>query len=166
MTPESFHILVLCTGNSARSILGEALVSHYGGGAVKGLSAGSTPTGRVHPAALATLGAHGLPTQGYSSKSWDVFAAADAPAIDLAITVCDSAAGEPCPAFAGAPAVVHWGMPDPAAAPEAEQPAAFETVYQAFDTALHVLVPAVQSGMRGAALTALAKQLAPKDVAF
>jgi arsenate reductase len=95
------NILVLCTGNSARSILGEALINARGEGRVAGYSAGSTPTGQPNPLALETLAAHGLPATGYSSKSWDVFSAPDAPVLDAVITVCDSAAAEVCPIWPG-----------------------------------------------------------------
>jgi arsenate reductase len=114
MTKSAFEILVLCTGNSARSILGEALLNHYGAGRIRAYSAGSQPKGQVHPMALATLKELGVDPGQPQSKSWDQFARDDGPSLDLAITVCDSAAGESCPLFTGAPLRVHWGLPDPA----------------------------------------------------
>lgn len=110
MTQPQPHILVLCTGNSCRSILGEAMLKHFGAGRFQVYSAGSRPLGRVNQDALATLARHGLPTEGYCSKSMEELA--DKP-IDILITVCDSAAGEACPAYLGQVARAHWGMSDP-----------------------------------------------------
>lgn len=124
------NVLVLCTGNSARSILGETLISHLGRGRFRGYSAGSFPKGRVHPGALAVLARNDVPAEGVRSKSWDEFAAADAPQIDLVLTVCDNAAGEMCPIFPGNAMKVHWGVADPAdAEPGAAEEAAFDKAY-------------------------------------
>jgi arsenate reductase len=109
-----FNVLVLCTGNSARSILGEALFNHLGAGRVRAFSAGSQPSGKVNPVALETLEKHGVPLPEARSKSWDEFAAPGAPQIDFIFTVCASAAGETCPIWPGHPTTAHWGIADPA----------------------------------------------------
>lgn len=131
MTPAPLNFLVLCTGNSARSILGEALVNHLSNGRATGYSAGSKPGGVVNAVALETLSRHGVPCADARSKSWDEFACADAPRMDVVLTVCDSAANEVCPVWPGVPVHVHWGLPDPAhLEPIEARRAAFESVYQ------------------------------------
>jgi arsenate reductase len=137
---QPWHVLFLCTGNSARSILAEALLNRLGAPRFRGHSAGSRPLGRVNPQAIALLAAHGHDTAGLASKSWADFAAPDAPAMDIILTVCDSAAGEPCPVWPGHPAQGHWGLPDPAAAPEAEAKAAFAATYAALERRIGALV--------------------------
>jgi arsenate reductase len=114
MAKAPIHVLVLCTGNSARSILGEAILGQLGAGRIVAHSAGSKPKGVPHPGALRLLARKGIDTTLFRSKSWDEFTTADAPPIDIAITVCGNAAGEVCPIFVGAPIKAHWGLPDPA----------------------------------------------------
>jgi len=132
-------ILILCTGNSCRSVLGEALINHLGEGRFQAFSAGSHPTGKVNANALATLARHGLSTEGFSSQSWDEFDDKD---IDIAITVCDSAAGEVCPVYLNNVVRAHWGLPDPAhvtGSPEVIE-AAFEATYAALEKRIHQLL--------------------------
>ncbi|MEW2913528.1 arsenate reductase ArsC [Leisingera sp. JC11] len=123
------NILVLCTGNSARSILLESIFNTLGAGRTRAFSAGSNPTGKVHPQSLVLLEELGHDTAGARSKSWDEFAEADAPEMDMVITVCASAAGETCPVWPGAPVRAHWGVEDPAAAEQPEWDSAFRTAY-------------------------------------
>jgi protein-tyrosine-phosphatase len=131
MTKPPFTLLILCTGNSARSILAEAILNRVGEGRFMAYSAGSRPKGVPNPAGLALLDELGYETAGFRSKSWDEFAAPDAPKMDLVVTVCDSAAGESCPFWPGQPIKAHWGIPDPADIGEtaAERRAAFMLAY-------------------------------------
>lgn len=135
MTDRPFAVLVLCTGNSARSILGEAILREMGAGRIVAYSAGSQPKGVANPGALRMLARKGIDTASFRSKSWDEFTGPDAPPIDLAITVCGNAAGEMCPVFMGAPIKAHWGLPDPAdvEGSEAQIDEAFEATWNALE---------------------------------
>lgn len=131
MMNRTFKVLVLCTGNSARSILGEMLFKHLGKGRITAYSAGSQPGGVVNPVAIETLQKHRVPCEGARSKSWDEFAVAGAPEFDFIFTVCGNAAQETCPLWPGHPATAHWGIPDPAhVEPLEARREAFEEAYQ------------------------------------
>lgn len=131
MTEQPFNVLFLCTGNSARSILAEALIRHWAAGKFVGFSAGSYPKGEVHPLALEFLRHMRLPTTGLRSKSWDEFAVPGAAHLDFVFTVCDNAAGEVCPTWPGQPMTAHWGVEDPAAVEgtDAQKWQAFKQAY-------------------------------------
>jgi arsenate reductase len=142
MQARIYNALFLCTGNSARSILAEVLIEHWGKGRFKGCSAGSFPRGAVHPLALDLLKSRRLRTRGLRSKSWDEFAGLGAPAMDFVFTVCDQAAGEACPAWPGNPVTAHWGVPDPAAieGTEADRRRAFLEAYFALENRIKIFV--------------------------
>lgn len=132
MADPVYNVLFLCTGNSARSIFGEAILNREGAGRFRAFSAGSQPRGAVHPYSLDLLRQLNYPVDGVRSKSWDEFAAANAPQLDFVFTVCDDAAQEPCPIWPGQPMSAHWGIPDPVAATgsEAEKRLAFADAYR------------------------------------
>ena len=153
MTDRLVHVLFLCTGNSARSILAEARLNDRGRGRFRAFSAGSHPTGTVNPYALALIARLGLPTDGLRSKAWGEFAAPGAPALDLVITVCDSAAGETCPVWPGQPVTAHWGVADPAAVlgTQRDKTSAFEDVLRVLERRIGLLagVPTASLDRRG-----------------
>lgn len=134
-----YNVLFLCTGNSARSIMAESLLREIGKGRFNSYSAGSQPKGQIYPEALELLKSQRMPTDGLSSKAWDVFAKPDAPQMDFVITVCDNAAGEACPVWPGQPLTAHWGVPDPAAVGESE-----EAQRRAFSDACHTLLTRIR----------------------
>jgi protein-tyrosine-phosphatase len=135
MSERPFNVLFLCTGNSARSILAESLIDHWGKGRFVGYSAGSYPKGTVHPMSISLLDKLNMPTEGLRSKSWDEFAAPDSPTMDFVFTVCDNAVGEACPVWLGHPVTAHWGVPDPAAVEgtELERREAFRAALRALE---------------------------------
>jgi arsenate reductase len=136
-----YNVLFLCTGNSARSIIAEALLNRFGEGRFRAFSAGSHPKGQVHPLALRLLQERGLPTDGLRSKSWDEFAAVGSPSMDLIVTVCDNAAGEVCPVWPGQPTIARWSFQDPAAVEgtETERLCAFERVARELEARIRLL---------------------------
>ena len=136
MTDRPYNVLFLCTGNSARSILAECLMNHWGGGRFRAYSAGSHPKGAVHAIVLELLNHMNLPTRGLRSKSWVEFEAPSELPLDFVFTVCDDAAGEICPVWPGQPMTAHWGVPDPAAVEgsDLEQWTAFRTAFKVLET--------------------------------
>jgi len=142
MSDRVYNVLFLCTGNSARSILGEAILNRIGEGRFRAYSAGSHPQAAVHPYALDLLRNQDYPVDGLRSKSWDEFAAPDAPVMDFVFTVCDDAAAEVCPAWPGQPISAHWGLPDPAAAggSEAERRYAFADTFRMLHNRISIFV--------------------------
>ena len=135
-----YNVLFLCTGNSARSIMAECLLNHWGRGRYRALSAGSHPKGRVHPVTIELLQKLKLPTGELRSKSWDEFAEPGAPRLDFVFTVCDQAAGEVCPVWPGQPITAHWGFLDPAAfeGSEAEKRIAFGDVFRQIENRIKI----------------------------
>ena len=142
MNTKVYNVLFLCTGNSARSIVGEALLTHLGKGQFNAYSAGSFPKGVVHPLALDLLERLRLPTTGLRSKSWKEFARPGAPVVDFVFTVCDQAAGEVCPVWPGNPITAHWGVPDPAAVEgsEDERKRAFRHAFHQLDARIRLFI--------------------------
>lgn len=181
---KTFNVLVLCTGNSARSILGEMLFNHLGQGRIKAYSAGSKPGGVVNPVALETLTKHGVPCEGSRSKSWDEFAVPSAPtfvpaarqgelnvdkadvslhegiAFDFIFTVCSNAANEVCPVWPGHPTTAHWTLPDPAhVEPMAARREAFETAYQSLKKRIDAFLALPLESMSGEEAMAAARRI-------
>jgi arsenate reductase len=142
MADRIYNVLFLCTGNSARSILAESLLNHWGKGRFHAYSAGSFPKGQVHPISIALLAQLELPTAGLRSKSWDEFAAPGAPPLDFIFTVCDDAAGEVCPVWPGKPMTAHWGIEDPAAieGTDAEKWAAFQKALRELENRIRLFM--------------------------
>lgn len=142
MSRHPYNVLFLCTGNSARSILAEALLNQRGHGQFQAFSAGSFPTGRVNPYALRVLGDAGFPVENLRSKSWDEFSQPGAPQLDFVFTVCDNAAGEVCPLWPGQPVTAHWGIPDPAAVEgtDAEKLEAFMEAFRTLERRISLFV--------------------------
>jgi len=142
MTDKVFNVLFLCTGNSARSILAESLLNHWGRGKFRGFSAGSYPKGVVHPRALQLLQRMDMPTENLRSKSWDEFATPRAPQLDFIFTVCDNAAGEVCPIWPGKPITAHWGIADPAAVEgtEADKALAFRKAFKELESRIKLFI--------------------------
>jgi protein-tyrosine-phosphatase len=140
MANRPYNVLILCTGNSARSIIAEALINQRGRGQFRGFSAGSHPKGAVHPIALELLQRMNLSTEGLRSKSWDEFAVPGAAPLDFVFTVCDNAAGEVCPYWPGQPMTAHWGVPDPAAVEgsDKEKWLAFREAFRALDNRIKI----------------------------
>jgi arsenate reductase len=157
---QTFNVLVLCTGNSARSILGEMLFNQLGRGRIKAYSAGSKPGGVVNPMALVTLAKHGVPCAGARSKSWDEFAAPDAPEFDFIFTVCSNAAAEPCPIWPGHPTTAHWAIPDPAhVEPIEARRAAFEEAYQSLERRITAFLALPLESMERSDILAAARRI-------
>jgi arsenate reductase len=160
MPRKQLQLLVLCTGNSARSILGEALFNHLGAGRVRAYSAGSKPAGKVNPVALETLAKHGVHVTDARSKSWDEFAAPGAPHIDFIFTVCANAAHEPCPVWPGHPTTAHWAIADPAhVEPLDARRAAFETAYQQLERRVRAFLALPLETMNALEITRAAREI-------
>ena len=155
MAERVYNVLFLCTGNSARSIMAEALMDHWGRGRFKGYSAGSFPRGEVNPRALRLLAEAGMRTEGMRPKSWNEFAKSDAPEMDFVFTVCDQAAAEICPAWPGQPITAPWGVADPAAADgsEAERMLAFRQAFRMLENRIKLLVALPIASLSKFALT-------------
>jgi arsenate reductase len=155
MSQRRYNVLFLCTGNSARSILAEALLRQRGSGRFATFSAGSFPKGKVNPYALALLRSRGLPTEGLRSKSWEEFSRPGTPQMDFIFTVCDQAAEEPCPIWPGHPATAHWGLPDPAAVDGSEERKreAFLAAYETLETRIRLFATLDPETLDAAALT-------------
>jgi arsenate reductase (thioredoxin) len=161
MNARPYHVLFLCTGNSARSILAESILNRLGRGRFRAFSAGSYPKGTAHPLAIELLDEEGLPTDGLRSKSWDEYAAPGAHPIDFIFTVCDNAAGEACPVWPGKPASAHWGIPDPAAVEgsDTERRGAFRAAYLALHARIERFVALPLASLEPQALKAALQEI-------
>lgn len=161
MPERTYNVLFLCTHNSARSILAEALLNHLGGGRFRAFSAGSEGGPAPRPLALKVLADEGIPTDGLRSKTWDEFAAPGAPVMDIVITVCDDAAGEPCPVWPGQPVTAHWGIEDPSRAEgaEIERERAFVTAMRYLRNRISVLLALPVSSLDQLALTSRVREI-------
>jgi arsenate reductase (thioredoxin) len=168
MSANKIHnVLFLCTGNSARSILAESLLNHWGKGRFRALSAGSFPKGKVHPMALDLLKRMNLPAEGLRSKTWDEFGAPGAPPIDFIFTVCDNAAGEVCPVWPGKPMTAHWGIADPAAVKgtDAEKAFAFRKALIELETRIKLFTSLPIDSLDGTTLQAKLRAIGKSDPA-
>jgi arsenate reductase (thioredoxin) len=163
MSERVFNVLFLCTGNSARSILAEAVLAKEGAGRFRAYSAGSQPKGSVHPMALEVLRAYGFPHEGFRSKSWTEFDAPDAPRLDFIITVCDNAAGESCPVWPGKPVTAHWGIEDPAAVEGQGQREAFTDALRFLRRRIELFLELPVSALDGMTVAAKLKQIGREE---
>jgi arsenate reductase len=167
MTEQVYNVLFLCTGNSARSILAESLLDHWGKGKFRAFSAGSYPKGQVHPLAVELLKRTNLPAEGFRSKSWDEFAAPGAPPIDFIFTVCDNAAGEVCPVWPGKPMTAHWGIADPAAVEgtDVEKASAFRKALMELETRIKLFTSLPIASLDSMTLQAQLRELGKNNTA-
>jgi len=163
----TYNVLFLCTGNSARSILAESLLNHWGKGKFRAFSAGSFPKGQVHPMAIELLKRTNLQSEGFRSKSWDEFASPGAPPIDFIFTVCDNAAGEVCPIWPGKPMTAHWGIADPAAVEgsEAEKAFAFRRALKELETRVKLFTSLPIDSLDAMTLQAKLRQIGKSSTA-
>lgn len=161
MTDPVYNVLFLCTGNSARSILAESLLNHWGAGKFRGFSAGSFPKGQVNPLAVDLLQRMNLPAENFRSKSWDEFARPGAPPIDFIFTVCDNAAGETCPVWPGKPMTAHWGVADPAGVEgtDVEKAAAFRKAFKELETRIKLFISLPIASLDGMTLEAKLREI-------
>ena len=165
MTDKVYKVLFLCTGNSARSILAEAILKREGAGRFEAYSAGSQPKGEVHPFAIDLLRDRGFPTADLRSKSWDEFAGPEAPELDFVFTVCGNAAGEVCPVWTGKPMTAHWGVPDPAAAEgsEAERRSAFSEAFRMLSDRIGAFIDMQIASLDKLSLQARLREIGDQD---
>ena len=163
MTDRVFNVLFLCTGNSARSILAESILTKLGAGRFRAFSAGSHPKGQVHSMALEVLREYAFPHEGYRSKNWREFEAEGAPQMDFVITVCDNAAGETCPVWPGQPMTAHWGIEDPAAVEGDGQKLAFIAAFNHLRRRLELFVSLPTAGLERLELERRVRKIGHED---